>query len=87
MEKIFRVVSIFPDVLFEGLMQNFCYSVVRAKNVAFEFTIEDFPFMNLNDLITISKILSNFDPSPIVAKKRKTFIIGYVILKPTSMLL
>lgn len=37
--KIVKVMTIMPDVLFEGLLQKFRY---RATNVAFEFIITNF---------------------------------------------
>lgn len=37
--------------------------------------------MNLNDLITVSKILCNVDISRAAAKNRKAFIIGYTHIK------
>lgn len=39
--------------------------VVRAKNVELEFTIANFPLMNLSDLISINNILINVDVSKI----------------------
>lgn len=65
--KIVRVISIVLDVLFDRLMQNFCYYVVRANNVAFDFTITNFPLMNLYDLIT--------------EENKKAFVIGYAYIK------
>lgn len=49
------------DSIFEGLLQNLRYVVVRANNVVFEFTITDFLLMNLNDLIAVKKILGFID--------------------------
>ena len=46
--RIVKVMTIICDNLFEGLLQNFRYVVLRANNVAFEFTIANFPLMNLN---------------------------------------
>lgn len=79
--KIVRVILIFPDVLFEGLMQNFLYYVVRVDNVAFEFTDVDFPLVNVNDLIIISNILCYVDASQVAKGNRNTFIIGYGHIK------
>lgn len=59
--KIIRVISIVLHVLFEELMQNIRYFVLRSNNVAFEFTIIDFLLMNLNNLSTVLKILCNVD--------------------------
>ena len=43
----------------------------------FEFTIDDFPLMNLNDHISITKILINEDVSKIPKSNRNDFIIGF----------
>lgn len=63
--KIVKVMKIERGVLFKGLLQNFHYSVFRANNVEFEFSIADFPLMNLNDLISVTKILINVNVSKI----------------------
>lgn len=41
--KIINLVSITPDALFEGVLQNIRYNVVREDNVILDFTIADFP--------------------------------------------
>lgn len=61
--KIAKIVSIAHDVLFEGVLKNYRYSVVRANNILFEFTIADFPLMNLNDLIMVMKLLGDLSKS------------------------
>lgn len=68
---------IVPNVLFEGLLQNFRYLVLSSNNVAFKFTIKYFPLMNVNDLITVSKILCHIDYSKVAEENRDAFIIGY----------
>lgn len=65
------------DVPFEGLMHNFCYFVIQSNDVAFEFTIADFPLMSLNDLITITNILCDVDTSQVAEENQNAFIIGY----------
>lgn len=40
--KIVRVLSISKDILFEEVLQNFHYHVVRADNTTFNFSIADF---------------------------------------------
>lgn len=74
--KIFKLMSIVPDVLFGGFLQNFRYSVVRGNNVAFEFTIVDFPLMNLDDLITVTKILCNVNGSKVAGENRSESLLG-----------
>ncbi|CAH1453467.1 unnamed protein product [Lactuca virosa] len=68
-------------MFFEGLLQNFRYVVLRGNNVAFEFTIAYFPLINLNDLITVTKILSNVDVSKITETNKDNFIIGFTHIK------
>ena len=58
--KIKRVTTK-KDVMFENLLQNFCYFVVRADNKPFDFSIADFPLMNLNDLIQVALILKDME--------------------------
>lgn len=79
--NIVKVLSIVPDVLFEGLMQNFQYSVIQANNVAFKFTTPDFPWMNLSDLITTMNILSQVDKSQISGEYQETFFLEYAHIK------
>lgn len=55
--NIVKLISIAPDSLFEGVLQNFRYNVVRENSVLFEFTITDFPHMNMSDLITTVKLM------------------------------
>ena len=64
-----------------GLLQNFRYSVVRANNVEFEFSVADFSLMNLNDLISITNILINLDVSKIPETNRNDFILGFGHIK------
>lgn len=59
--KIVKVIKIVHDNLFECLLQNFRYIVVRANNMVFEFTISYFSLIDLNDLIMVTEILSNVD--------------------------
>lgn len=54
--KIVKVMIVIHENFFEGLLQNFRYVVLRANNVVFKFTIADSTLMNLNDLITVTKI-------------------------------
>ena len=53
--KIVKVLKFSKDVLFKGVLQNFKIHFVRANNVSFEFSVVDFPLMNINDLINVSK--------------------------------
>lgn len=73
--KIVKIISITLDTLFEGVLQNYRYSVVRANNVLFDFTIGDFPLINLNDLITITKIMGNIHKHQV--QDKPSYIIGY----------
>ena len=61
--KIVRVIHINKDVLFEGVLQNFRFQAVRANNVVFNFSVADFPLMNIHDLITVGRILKGVDVS------------------------
>lgn len=63
--KIVRVLNILNDVLFEGLLQKYQFYVVRTNNVACDFSVIDFPLINMNDLINVSNILTTVDASKI----------------------
>lgn len=73
--KIIKLVSITPYVVFEGVIPNNRYKIVRANNSLCKFTIADFPVMNLNYLITITKILGDVNNDKV--QDRASNIIGY----------
>ena len=54
--KIVKVMTISRKNLFDGILQHFRYVVVRGNNVFCHFSIVDFPLMNLNDLVTVTRI-------------------------------
>lgn len=56
--KVVKQISITPNSMFEGVLQYYLYSVVRASNVMVDFTISNFSLMNLSDLITITKLMA-----------------------------
>ncbi|CAI9292605.1 unnamed protein product [Lactuca saligna] len=51
----------------------------QRKNIPCEFTIADFPLMNLNDLINLEKLIGDINNDQILEKA--TYIIGYGRLK------
>lgn len=59
--KIVKVLGVTKDQLLKGLLQNFCFHIVQANNVACDFYVADFPLLNLNDLICMEKIISGDD--------------------------
>ncbi|CAI9262583.1 unnamed protein product [Lactuca saligna] len=59
LEKIKKVISIKRDVVFEEVIQNIRYTVIRSSGKVCDFTIADFPLMNLYDLIQISLLLKD----------------------------
>lgn len=61
--KIVKVLNISKDVLFKGVLHNFRFRAIRANNVAFDFSVVDFPLLNTNDLIDVAKILKCTDVS------------------------
>ena len=79
--KSVKVLNISKDTLFEELLRNFRFFVVRANNVAFGFTRADFPLMNLNDLINVAKILSNVDVSKLQMTNKEDFLLGFAHIK------
>lgn len=77
--KIIKLVSITPDVIFEGVVQNYRYKVVRANYTLYKFTIVDFPLMNLNDLITVTKIMGDMNNDRV--QDKASYIIRYSHIK------
>lgn len=59
LEKIKKVISIKTDVVFENVIQNLRYTVVRSSGKVCDFTIADFPLMKLYDLIQVSLLLKD----------------------------
>lgn len=55
--------------------------MVIANNVTFDFFVADFPLMNLNDLINVTKILSHVDVSKLQKHKKDDFFIGFAHIK------
>ena len=85
--KIVKVMKIERDILFEGLLQNFLYVFVRAKNVEFEFMVFYFLLKNMDDLISITKFLINMDVSMIPETNRNDFILGFCHIWPLQILI
>lgn len=67
--------SITPTVLFESVLQNVRYNVVRENNVLFHYTIADSPLINESDLISTAKLMGDLNKSQI--SKNAMYIIGY----------
>ena len=49
---------------------------MRENNVAFDFSIDDFPLMNLNDLIQVANILKVMDASKIQGTSKEVLRLG-----------
>ena len=79
--KIVKVMNISRENLFKGLPQNFCYFVVRANNVAFDFSLDDFHLMNIHDLICAARNLKGIDVSKIQLTRKEDFLIGLAHIK------
>ena len=79
--KIVKVFNITKDVLFEGVLQNYRFHVVRANNVACDFSVVDFPLMNMNDLINVANILRSVDVSKLQVNNKEDFLIGLAHIK------
>lgn len=69
------------DTLFEGPLENFCYIFIRENNMLFEFIVADFPLMNLNDHIIVTKILSYVDVTKIIETNNDPFIVSFAHIK------
>lgn len=79
--KIVKVLNIYRENLFEGLLLNFLYHAVRANNVACNFSVADFPLMNLDDLITVTNFLISIDVLKLLDSNKDDFLIGFTHIK------
>lgn len=79
--KIVRVLNISKDVFFEDVLQNFCYHVVRVDNTTFDFSVANFPLMNLNDLIQLARILKGIDAMKLQGTSKDEYPLGLAHIK------
>lgn len=79
--KIIKVMSTTRKNLSEGILQIFCYVVVRVNNVVCEFSVPDFPLMNLNNLVNVTSILINVDVLKLAKDKMDDFRIDFAHIK------
>lgn len=78
---ITQVINISKGELFENMLQNFQYHVVRANKGPFEFSIAEFPLMNLNDLIRVEYILKEIDASKLQNTYKEELHLGFSYIK------
>lgn len=64
-------------MLFEGMLQIYRYVAIRANSVVFDFLVDDFPLMNLYDLLTVEKILKSVDYSKLQQVNKEDFVIVF----------
>ena len=62
-------------------MKNYRYHVVRANNVAFDFSVADFPLINLHDLLCVAKILKFVNVSQLQVTNKDDFLLGFTHIK------
>ncbi|KAL7586161.1 hypothetical protein Lser_V15G40639 [Lactuca serriola] len=79
--KIKKVLTIKKDVLFEDMLQNFQYFVIRADDKQYDFTIADFPLMNCNDLIQVALILKHMEENKLKGSETDVFKVGFAHVK------
>ncbi|KAL7609544.1 hypothetical protein Lser_V15G13888 [Lactuca serriola] len=79
--KIKKVLTIKKDVLFEDMLQNFRYYVIKADNKQYDFTIVDFPLMNCNDLIQVALILKHMEENKLKGSETDVFKVGFAHVK------
>ena len=58
-------------------MLNYRYHAVRTNNVAFDFSVADFPLMNVYDLISVARILKGTDASKLHLINKEDFLHGF----------
>lgn len=79
--KVTQVLGISKGELFENMLQNFRYHVVRVNKVPFEFSIVDFPLKSLNDLIQVAYILKDIDASKLQNTSKEDLHLGFGHIK------
>lgn len=79
--KIIQLLRITNDVLFENFLQNFRYQVGNADNVVTDFSVADFPLMNLNGLIQVARILKGVDHMKLQGTSKEGFVLGHAHVK------
>ena len=68
-------------MIFEGVIQILKYSVIRSNGKISEFTIADFPIMNLYDLIQVALILKDKSFSHLQETEPDVFQLGVKDIK------
>ncbi|CAI9271538.1 unnamed protein product [Lactuca saligna] len=61
--------------------RNYRYITVRENNVVFDFSVADFPLMNVYDLLIVAKILKSIDYSKLQQGNKEDFMIGFEHLR------
>lgn len=61
-----NLISITKDGVFENMLQNYRYEVLRVRTEEYEFTISNFPLMNVNDFKNLVKIFIALDNSQVL---------------------
>ena len=56
--------------------------MVRANNATFDYSIVDFPLMNLHDLITVAKILKDIGESKLQGTSKEDYLLVLAHIKP-----
>ena len=79
--KIKKVISMKKDVVFENTVQNIRYVVARANGNICEFTIADFPLMNLYDLLLVALLLKDKSFSYLQNTEPEEFKLGVAHIK------
>ena len=79
--KKIRVLNIYKDVLFEGVSKNYRFQVIRANNVAVDFSMADFSLMNSNDLIYVATILKGTNVLKLQLSSIEYALIGFAHIK------
>ena len=55
--------------------------MVKANNNTFDFSIANFPIMNVNKLITVAKILNGIDESKLQGTNKEDYLLGLAHIK------
>lgn len=79
--KITRVMGITKDVLFEGMLQNYRFHVVQENNVTSDFSVVDFPLMNLHDILVVALIMKSVDVLKLQVTSKEDFMNSFGLLK------
>lgn len=59
------------------MLQNYIFHVVQPNNATSDFSVVDFPLMNLHDLLVVALIMKSVDVSKLQVANKEDFMNGF----------